>query len=54
MLEMHLTAISGNAPGAAWLVARVSCFQITEILLCIGNIFSSRWGYGFKHTLIHQ
>ena len=27
----------GNVPGAAWLVAWVSCFQITEILLFIGR-----------------
>jgi uncharacterized protein (UPF0332 family) len=28
----------GNVPGGAWLVARVLCFQITEILLFIGNV----------------
>jgi hypothetical protein len=33
------TAIIGNAPAGAWLVAWVSCFQITEMLLIIGNIF---------------
>jgi hypothetical protein len=31
--------IIGNASAGAWLVARVLCFQITEILLFIGNIF---------------
>src|SRR5687768_10942734 len=31
--------IIGNAPTGAWLVARVSCFPITEMLLFIGNIF---------------
>ena len=30
--------IIGNTPGAAWLTARVSCFQITEILVFIGHI----------------
>ena len=28
---------SGNASAAAWLVARVSCFQINEVLLVIGT-----------------
>jgi hypothetical protein len=28
-----------------WLLARVSCFRITEILLIIGNIFEMMGGY---------
>jgi ABC-type glycerol-3-phosphate transport system substrate-binding protein len=32
-----ITTIIGNAPGAACLLARVCCFQITEILLYIGK-----------------
>jgi hypothetical protein len=37
--------IIGNATGERWLLARVSCFQITEILLVIGNIFEMMEGY---------
>jgi hypothetical protein len=42
------TEVIGNALAAAWLVARVSCFQITEMLLFIGKIFDTMERYWQK------
>jgi hypothetical protein len=36
-----ILSIIGNAPAGAWLVTRVSYFQITEILLFIGKLPSA-------------
>ena len=42
-LGIHISdkPIIGNASAGAWLVAWVWCFQITEMLLFIGNIFDT-------------
>ena len=39
--ELPVLVVIGNAPGGAWLVARVCCFHITEMLLVIGKIFAT-------------
>ena len=57
------TAIIGNAPGEAWLVARVWCFRITEMLLFTGTYKLSilngrncytRYGEGYPPLFLYK